>query len=258
VASLSHIYPIYYIASNKRVKIDNEELSRFWRALKNASHKEFLELTENTQFLGKEYGPSALFIRNCYLDLKNVIFDDKINKLRITGNPGIGKSFFGYYLLYLLAIKNTTVVYDHCKESDPFVFEGGKDAFISSSQEIKGYLRDSSVWYIVDGKEPKSVNAKTILICSPKREHYKHFDNYEGKVTMRYVPIWSWKEIDVCRANLYKDEVERELAEDLFSKWGGIPRYVLENANDELIRKSLVTQFKVAKWIFLILSAKAA
>ncbi|CAB4385369.1 unnamed protein product [Rhizophagus irregularis] len=35
---------------------------------------------------------------------------------------------------------------------------------------------------IVDGKEPKNVNAKTILICSSRREHYKHLMSIVGQL----------------------------------------------------------------------------
>ncbi|RGB27176.1 hypothetical protein C1646_769459 [Rhizophagus diaphanus] len=216
----------------QRVRLNNEGVNRFWGVLASATCEKFLKLPGNIRFLGKEQGPSALFIRKCYLDLEDVVFDNKITKLRITGNPGIGKTYFGYYLLYLLALRDVTVVYDNHKESNPIVFESGKNAFISNSEMIKLYLQKSKVWYIVDGKEPKSVDAKTILICSPKRDYYKKFDNYEGVVTARFMPIWSWEEIKKCRKGLYNDEVEKKLAKDLFLKWGGIPRYVLEKAKD--------------------------
>ncbi|CAB5205968.1 unnamed protein product [Rhizophagus irregularis] len=166
-----------------------------------------------------DYEVSALKIRKCYRDLLSVVFDESINKLRITGNPSIGKTFFGYYLLYQLALQDATVVYDNYNETDPIVFEGEKGAFTSYSISIKTYLQNKDVWYIVDGKEPKNVNAKTILICSSRREHYKHFDEYSGTVAIRYMPTWSWKEIKSCRQVLYEDRVTPELAKDLYSKW---------------------------------------
>ncbi|PKK58121.1 hypothetical protein RhiirC2_796830, partial [Rhizophagus irregularis] len=228
--------------------VNDEELNKFWRALKDASHKQYLRLSGSTRFLGKEHGFSALKIRKCYRDLLSVVFDDSINKLRITGNPGIGKTFFGYYLLYQLALKDATVVYDNFNEIDPIVFEGGKGAFTSDSVSIKSILKNKAVWYIVDGKEAKDVNAKTILICSPKRKHYKRFDKYHnGVVTIRYMPIWNWKEIKNCRKMLYDDKVTLELAKDLFSKWGGIPRYVLERANDETHQSKLIDAIKGCK-----------
>ncbi|RHZ85356.1 hypothetical protein Glove_66g167 [Diversispora epigaea] len=224
---------------NKRVKIADDDLNKFWRALKNAPcDNKFLKLSEDTRFLGKERGSSTLFIRKCYRDLENVVLDHKIDKLRITGNPGIGKTFFGYYLLYLLAQQDATVVYDNYNETKPFVFEG-KNAFIINSDYIDVYLRKKAVWYIVDGKEPKDVNAKTILVCLPKREHYWNFDKYTGVVTIRYMPTWKWKEIKECWQELYPQKIKKETARDLFMKWGGIPRFVLEKGNDETHQNKL-------------------
>ncbi|PKC15051.1 hypothetical protein RhiirA5_449417 [Rhizophagus irregularis] len=182
-----------------------------------ASKNEIFKLLTKTPI--NDYEVSALKIRKCYRDLLSVVFDESINKLRITGNPSIGKTFFGYYLLYQLALQDATVVYDNYNETDPIVFEGEKGAFTSYSISIKTYLQNKDVWYIVDGKEPKNVNAKTILICSSRREHYKHFDEYSGTVAIRYMPTWSWKEIKSCRQVLYEDRVTPELAKDLYSKW---------------------------------------
>ena len=202
---LIFIHSIYTEPSSKRIKLDDDEdLIKFWRALKNAScENETLKLSENTQFLGKGY-VSILFIRKCYHDLQKIVFDDTINKLRITGNPGIGKTFFGYYLLYLLAQKDATIVYDNYHETKPIIFEGN-NAYVSNSDGIEVYLRKPTVWYIVDGKEPKDVKAKTILICSPKKDHYWNFDKYKGVVTIRYMPTWKWKEIAQCRKELYNE-----------------------------------------------------
>ncbi|CAB4383927.1 unnamed protein product [Rhizophagus irregularis] len=132
-------------------------------------------------------GPSTLLIRKCYRDLTPVVFDTKIDKLRITGNPGIGKTYFG-----------------------PIIFEGGK-ALVSDINGIERYLRRLDVWYIVDGKEPKEVNAKTILICSPRRDHYWNFAKYDGVVTL-----------SVCSTG-----------------GGGIPRFVLQRANDSTYQDML-------------------
>ncbi|PKY49052.1 hypothetical protein RhiirA4_464865 [Rhizophagus irregularis] len=57
-------------------------------------------------------------------------------------------------------------------------------------------LDDSSVWYIVDGRDPDIVEAKTILICSPLKAHYKEFN--------KKIPT----------------------VHKLFKEWGGIPRYI--------------------------------
>src|SRR3954452_4579121 len=76
---------------------DNE----FWKELKNIeilSGQEFFQL-KNTKFFS---GHSILYIRNCYDDLVEEALNATSN-LRITGSPGIGKTFFSYYLLHELA-----------------------------------------------------------------------------------------------------------------------------------------------------------
>ena len=120
----------------------------------------------------------------------DTVLSKKFQRLCITGNPGIGKTFFGYYLLYLLALQNATIVYDNFHETRPIIFEGGK-AFISDKNGIERYVRRLDVWYIVDGKEPKEVKAKTILVCSPRKNHYWGFTKYDGVVTARFMPTWS-------------------------------------------------------------------
>ena len=154
-------------------------------------------------------------------------------RLRITGNPGIGKTFFGFYLLYRLAQKDKVVIYDDYVERSSIIFER-ESAYLTNN--IDEYLRDPTVWYIVDGKEPKRVNAKTILIYSPKRDHYANFDNYPG-ATIRYMPVWNWEEIDTCNDAIYVHQ--RSKVKQLFLKWGGIPRFVLEKANDPVQQRKL-------------------
>ncbi|CAG8693709.1 11655_t:CDS:1, partial [Acaulospora colombiana] len=214
---------------------DDEKLLRFWNALKGGKVEEhdggqFLELSGDVYYLlGKdEQGSdiSALFIRECYHHLSNIIFENEnIRRWRITGNPGIGKTFFGYYLLYLLSQQHKTVVY-HRLDKSPILFSE-KDAFSHIDDNIhafKDYLANEEVWYIVDGRKPKEYVAKTILICSPQKRHYSSFDKLG--TTIRYMPVWSWEEIDACRIKLFRNLTQGHVRK-LYNKWGGIPRFTL-------------------------------
>jgi len=100
--------------------------------------------------LRKEYEIFTLLIRKCYVDLQEIIFDDKINKLHIVENLNIGKNFFRYYLLYLLAQKNKTIIYDNFNEIDLVIFEEEKSTFTNDNDAIKLYLRNLAIWYIAD------------------------------------------------------------------------------------------------------------
>ncbi|CAG8779222.1 17223_t:CDS:2 [Gigaspora margarita] len=56
------------------------------------------------------------------------------------------------------------------------------------------------------------------------------FDKMVG-TTIRFMPVWSWNEINECRIGMF-NHLEVEKVEDLYSCWGGIPRFILEKALD--------------------------
>src|SRR3954454_2565366 len=91
----------------------NED-KNFWMEMKNAAiyNQNFLQL-KSAQLPS---GHPMLFIRECYKDFANLAFDVNISNLRITGNPGIGKTLFSYYLLYQFAIYKETVIYHRFDE----------------------------------------------------------------------------------------------------------------------------------------------
>ena len=171
-------------------------MTNFWKALNETEYsfdEEFFQLSGGAHFFGSVEEPSVLFIRECYDDLISTAFDMNVRKLRISGNPGIGKPFYGYYLLYHLAMLNKTVIFDtHTKSDQVILFEGDKAFYLYSAHhadEIRRYLKNPDVWYIVDGKKCDKFDAKTILICSPLRDHYKDFDKRSPHI--RYMPVWS-------------------------------------------------------------------
>ncbi|PKY19858.1 hypothetical protein RhiirB3_496000 [Rhizophagus irregularis] len=151
--------------------------------------------------------------------------NNHVRRWRITGNPGIGKTFFGFYLLYFLAKQRKTVVYHKLKKPPMLFSENGVFSYPEDNiHALKRYLANEEVWYIVDGREPMEYVAKTILICSPQKSHYSQFDKLG--VTIRYMPVWSWAEIDLCRGILFRN-LTQEHVRELYNKWGGIPRYTL-------------------------------
>ncbi|CAG8792201.1 18349_t:CDS:1, partial [Acaulospora morrowiae] len=143
---------------------------------------------------------STLFIRDCYLHLSEIIFGNvNIFRWRITGNPGIGKTFLGYYLLYQLAKQNRTIIY-HQNGRSPILFSDKKVLTTNDTYNFRDYLGREEVWYIVDALEPMQCRAKTILVCSPQKKYYKMFDQLG--IDIRYMPVWSLAELNLCRDNI--------------------------------------------------------
>ncbi|CAG8602907.1 10010_t:CDS:1 [Acaulospora morrowiae] len=110
------------------------------------------------------------------------------------------------------------------------------------SDVIGRYLDDPNVWHIVDGRKPDKVNAKTILICSPLIDHYGGFD--KNIPSIRYMPVWSWNEIDTCRSKIF-GSLSIDRVRELFMRWGGIPRYTLEGALNKEIQYQLEEEIEL-------------
>ncbi|CAI2182544.1 5930_t:CDS:2, partial [Funneliformis geosporum] len=224
-------------SETSRNKIQNDGLVRYWNAIKaleidQENQKDlFLRLPVDVHILGISDRPSTLLIRNCYRDLADVVINDEVRRIRVTGNPGIGKTYFGFYLLYLFARNGRSIIYESITSKFSYVFDG-EEAFLTSNDTIQySYQSRRDVLYIVDGMEPKEVEAKTILVCSPRKSHYSNFDKYPLAI-IRYMPEWTLNEIHTCRSEMFSD-IEEEKANRLFSMWGGIPRFILEQTDDE-------------------------
>lgn len=162
---------------------------------------------------------STIFIRCCYDDLSGIIYAGKnLRRWRISGNPGIGKTFLGYYLLYQLAEKNETVIYHQHGRSAILFSE--KQVISGFVHEFHDYLGRDYVWYIVDARKPKEYCGKTILICSLQVNYYKKFDCLGVKIL--YMPVWSLSEIKQCKNNIdtFKSLKGEEIL-DLCNKWVG-------------------------------------
>jgi len=201
----------------------------------------FLDLGAGVHFLGDEKLGSKLFVRECYQELAEVtmgIVESGYN-LVITGNPGIGKSYFLLFLMHFLRLKEqepTVVLFRHLEMKWYLFSKGGVlviEKATGSPKAFRKYLDDLNTWYLVDTAQPLQVKAKTLLVSSPYVERYKEFRKTQAMI--RFMPIWSKEDIDICRKEFHDSPgiryVPQVRADKLYNKWGGIPRYVLDKAN---------------------------
>lgn len=213
-------------------------LSAFWNALKDCQtpieENQVIQLPLNVFILGNSTLGASIFIRHCYPQFLHMVLgiinapDTKTPHLIVLGNPGIGKTYFGYVLLLHLARSGATVVYERGKEDCLYLFTP-TESREGTREQFRPYLRDRRTYYIADACTPVDVAAKTILLSSPRRNVWYQFS--KSHCTIRYMPIWSLEEIQRCREQIYNQQSEAE-TKSLFDRWGGIPRFVLEYAND--------------------------
>ena len=199
-----------------------------------------------------QLGSAPLFVRHFYHGcftgpLQSFTADRKAKyrKFVIIGNPGIGKSAFGCYLLYQAIRAKRTVVY-HGFKSDDMVDVFHRDGRVTRTKGLTerdlSVLNDHAVVYISDGITPHRTKAFTVLITSPDRNVWWHFNKSVGCTYMCF-PVFSENEIlrmwKSCFPKLHDDETG---VLDRYSKWGGVPRYVLgqlDEANQILFQSAL-------------------
>ena len=202
---------------------------------------EFIELGKTTRWL--LLGSSSLYVRHFYKSFFEGVLNnfqpqqitdsngesEPLNlKCVISGNPGIGKSAFGMYLLFRALRMNKTVVYHSLKGLYGWVFEKGNVYEFDSIAQCP-QLKDLNTVYISDSIPPKSVDAMTVLITSPQREKWKEFRK-EPRCRMVHFPEYSYKEMCVLRSRCFPQMILQNMNQRYYF-WGGNPRCVLMQAD---------------------------
>src|SRR5260363_283572 len=86
-----------------------------------------ISLSDDICFLDNKYFGSKIFVRKAYEELWEII--DKQHPghdFLITGNPGIGKTFFILFLLYILVGMGKTVVFQERPDKETcYIFSNG-------------------------------------------------------------------------------------------------------------------------------------
>ena len=107
-----------------------------------------LELANGTTFLGSSDWRGQLYVRSHYERLWALVRDLQqtgTRRLVVTGNPGIGKSCFGLYMLRELALLGKTVVWQRSRAAERYLFKDDV-VFQGDIKSFTAELRNSSVW----------------------------------------------------------------------------------------------------------------
>lgn len=107
-------------------------MTAFWKHLPRAVIDAYsLRLAHDTMFLSDPDLGNALYVRDDYRSMLATVEKQfatrRTRKLVISGNPGIGKSWFGLYFLHYLATTapNTPVVWESIRKKRRFLFRDG-------------------------------------------------------------------------------------------------------------------------------------
>jgi len=182
---------------------------------------------------------SILFVRKCDEDLFSKILDVErlgiaLKGVLVTGNPGIGKSWFAMLCLMQFAKLGRTVVYEHADESRGWLFckDGSILCYKTNNRptEVDNALDDPHTILLFDpvGKGgPPRVRAFTIVFSSPAPKNYHDF--LKRVIKEFKMPCWS---VEAIKAVALLFGMDSDRAVEQFNKYGGIPRYVFSEDMD--------------------------
>ncbi|CAG8676130.1 16323_t:CDS:2 [Funneliformis mosseae] len=189
-----------------------------------------------------EVSTMEIYNRGCYDYFRKFILNNKShNRFLITGNPGIGKTYFGRLMLVELLQSKKPVLID-CKDCTLYIDPQGV-SFKVNSEEYK-LLAKNETWCIIDGKKPQVshdwTEGKFIMVSSPKREIIADFD--KPRCETLYMPTWNEDELLKCWDNLYVNKITKEEIKTKFDLCGGIPRWIFDSKMScEKIRNMIVS-----------------
>ena len=126
----------------------------------------------------------------------------------ITGQPGIGKTYFGSLLLVERLLRGLpTVLQLGTPEGDTshLIFSDGGVCGLGDLPQSTSLFRDVTVWVLVDGKpmggpayfqHPRYMNWLIVSTTSPRPENTKAMEKALSPLSI-YLPTWTWEEL-VC------------------------------------------------------------
>lgn len=155
-------------------------------------------------------------------------------KFVVMGTPGIGKSAFGFYMLWRALKEGKTVIYKTQKRARKAVLFRNGRVFTCPHVDYIPEIDEPATILIVDGEEPPSVGAFTVLITSPLRARWKEFVKLGGVEDLTF-PVFSRDEMLELRARAFASNVgcDEPAVMNRFAKWGGSVRHVLTRPGEK-------------------------
>ncbi|KAK5796917.1 hypothetical protein F5H01DRAFT_418729 [Linnemannia elongata] len=219
-------------------------------ALQDTNMKNMDKLSAPRGILLPVVDTNDIYVREAYKDLYDTILGTFENNTPYTGNElkkhviVTGKSaFLVYFAIRLLAESdndNPPIIVFHTKRSaECYVFGGRSTVRSGNIEAFKPFLSLPDTWYFVDSTpDPVLGRAKTVISASPKTlfSEAHQYQDVDKRVAWRYyMAPWSLEELKKCRISVVGFEVvPLEAVEELYSKIGGVPRYVLERPMQNL------------------------
>ena len=227
---------------------ENKLIETFYRSLRSEKIQSDILKLQSPRDL--EY---KIYIRKAYKELHELIHGRYRQKhILVTGNPGVGKSWFCLYELFVLLEKFSASKEEF--EYSEIVFESltfnVHCVFTATGYTSGEAYTSSAIDRMVDGKraihlfdcgtkqgEPKLSLQRLIVFSSPDpKNNYQNFKKHKSPLTL-YMPPWTMEELELVKPEGV-DVAER------FRIWGGVPRYVFNEIYSEDQLQKVISDLK--------------
>ncbi|KAJ3398332.1 hypothetical protein HDV05_002605, partial [Chytridiales sp. JEL 0842] len=179
------------------------------------AHLQMDSLNDGEMFLMKDipgvqghFFKTQMLVRECYWPLaRSLYYGGQDRPYCISGDPGIGKSFFAFFMFFVLVRKKEPVMLVSVGGS-AFYFDGDTIEFMETPTNV---WRLKSTWLLMDGWAPVSPftdkQSRAIVFASPKQKNYHEFIKNNGIIL--YMPAWSIAEVNDFVDGVDNDTVMR-------------------------------------------------
>ncbi|CAJ0749786.1 16908_t:CDS:2, partial [Entrophospora sp. SA101] len=165
--------------------MSDENALLFWKTLLDLNslvQDNIFSLPNGISFLfwKKQSYPIRKCYNKIYEKIQNEIQDGNKNEnaslFFITGNPGIGKSYFGLHLLYQFAKLKKEIIYQHFNYPGRVFYFSSKEHKVFEGKtldEFSRVLNLESTLHMVDDMIPSNYPAVKIVLTSPQKKKIK-------------------------------------------------------------------------------------
>jgi hypothetical protein len=210
------------------------DVLHFWESLSFATQSDSghtLHLPPGITWLGDPAFSYAMFMRPCYKTLYDLIAHS--HRSIVLGTPGTGKTMFGLLVAWRHLKSSSAQPLIYHAQNDKLVLIVSGTAQHVEYKEVENMMLTvgSGAFYIVDANIPLAAVCRTLLISSPKKKVWSHWQRQYGP-RVAYMPVPDLAELETCRSACYPSLPSERLSL-LHEKWGGSFRLALAHASSE-------------------------
>ena len=203
---------------------------------------QFIEFKNGLKLVTLRTAIRSIYLRESYKTVTALISDamtkENVTSFLVTGTPGIGKTIYLHYFLWVLITRQTSInnnverkIYLQRNNQRIHLFRGDKVVAIARDVAEDTVLDDDDCILLVDmveENEPVLCAGTTIVFSSPNNRRYKQLLN---GISRQYIlNCWTLKELKAVWSHSY-EHILWEDVKRIYNKMGGVIRYVLEQNN---------------------------